>query len=128
MSKSNNFRNKVCERKMVNFYTDCESLRITVCNFSSRCIQNFPAVGWVQGDSDEIPIDIEAKIEKYMQKHTVSKDDIESFLTEDTIILDGDNSSSHSVDKFSEFSLDIISLTEIRTMFEEFAKKLPKIR
>ena len=121
------FRKKVCDGKLVKFYTDCGTLQAAVAISLNRCIQDSPAVGWVRGGSAETPVDIEAKIEKYMQEHTVSKADIEALFAEDTVILDGGNASSHNTKKLQEASSDTISLAGARTMVEELAKRLPKV-
>ncbi len=121
--KLETFRNKVCEGKLVKFYTDRGTLQAAVAISLNRCIQDFPAVGWIRGDSAETPVDIEAKIEKYLQEHTVSKEDIEALFDEDTIILDCGNASS---DK-KELSSNTVSLAGARTMVEEMAKRMPKI-
>ncbi|MFR5068676.1 MAG: hypothetical protein ACLTE2_01705 [Eubacteriales bacterium] len=80
------FRAKVCNSKLVKFYTDCGTLQAAVAISLNRCIQDFPAVGWVRGDSVEMPVDIEAKIEKYMQEHTISKEDIQDLFAGETSI------------------------------------------
>ena len=93
----------------------------------NRCIQDFPSVGWVRGNSVEAPIDIEAKIEKYIQEHTVSKEDIEALFADETIILDCGDASSHGTEKTPDSSSDTISLVGARTMVEELSKRLPEV-
>lgn len=122
-----NFRRKVCDDKLVNFYTDCGTLQAKVAISLNRCIQNFPAVGWVRGDNIETPVDIEAKIEKYMQEHTASEADIDALFADNTIKLNSGDSSSYSTEKPQKSSSNTISLAGARTMVEELAKKLPKI-
>lgn len=122
------FRDKVCEGKLVKFYTDCGTLCAAVAVSLNRCIQDFPAVGWIRGNSKETPLDIENKIEKYMQEHTVSKADIEALFAEDTIVRDGGNASSQDIEKSLKSSPDTISLAGARSMVEELAKRMPKIR
>lgn len=90
------FREKVCDGRIVKFFTDCGTLQAAVAISLNRCIQDFPAVGWVRGDSVELPVDIEEKIEQYMQKHTVSQEDIEALFSENTFILNCGDSSTHS--------------------------------
>ena len=121
------FRNKVCRGKLVKFYTDCGTLQAAVAISHSHCIDDFPAVGWIRGDRVETPIDIETKIEKYMQEHTISKADIDALFAGDTIILDGGNANSHSPEEPQESSSDTISLAGARVMLEELAKRLPKM-
>lgn len=121
------FREKVCGSKLVKFYKDCGTLQAAVAISLNRCIQDFPAVGWVRGNSVEAPVDIEVKIEKYMQEHTVSKEDIEALFTDDTIVLDCGDASSHAAEKTPDSSTDTISLAGARTIVEELAKRLPKV-
>lgn len=124
--KLETFRSKVCAGKLVKFYTDCGTLQAAVAVSLNRCIQDFPAVGWVRGNSIETPEDFEAKIEKYMQEHPVSKADIEALFAEDTIILEGGTALTYDADKPVESFLDTISLAGARTMIAELAKRLPK--
>lgn len=117
------FRKKVCAGKLVKFYTDIGTLQAAVAISLNRCIQDFPAVGWVRGDTNDAPDDIEAKIEKYMQEHTATNADIEAFFANNDVVLNcGD---SRSCDSHS--SSDAISLSGARTLVEELAKKLPKV-
>lgn len=118
------FRSKVCAGKMVKFYTDCGTLQASAAISLNRCIQDFPAVGWVRGDSIETPVDIEAKIEKYMQEHTISKADIEAMFAGDTIIFDGGNAITHSAGNQIESPSDMSPLTGARIMLEELAQKV----
>ena len=98
------FRNKVCDGKLVKFYTDIGSLQVAVAISLNRCIQDFPAVGWVRGNSMDAPDDIETKFEKYMSEHTISNADIDALFDKETI-----------------------SLKVAYTLVEEIGKKLPKI-
>lgn len=122
--KLEDFRQKVCKDKLVNFYTNCESLQAAVVTSLHKCIKYYPATGWVRGNSVEKPVDIEAKIEQYMQEHTISKGDIEALFAEDTNILDGGNANSHN----TKSSSDTITLAGARTLVEEVAKKMPKVK
>ena len=121
------FRSKVCNGKLVKFYTDCGTLRAAVAVSLNRCIQDFPAVGWVRGDSMETPDDIETKIEKYIRDHMASEKDIDALFSEDAITLDGGNASTHSAEKPVESSSATISLAGARTLVEELAKRMPKV-
>lgn len=86
-----NFRKKVCEGKLVKYYTDCGTLQAAVSISLHRCIQDYPAVGWVRGDSVETPVDIEDKIEKYIQEHIATKEDIDALFSEAAIVNDDNN-------------------------------------
>ena len=116
------FRNKVKDGKLVKFYTDIGTLQAAVAISLNRCIQDYPAIGWVRGDSVDTPDDIEAKIEEYMQKHTATNADIDALFAEDTLVLDGGNASSNN-----QPEREVISLNGARTFVEELAKILPVV-
>lgn len=122
LQKLENFRKKVCEGKLVRFYSDCGSLQTAVAISLNRCIQDFPSVGWVRGDRVETPVDIEEKIEKYMRDHTASEADIAALFAEDATPLDGDNANSHGEVKPSDSSL-----AGAHTMLKEFGMGLQKL-
>ncbi|MCI7691624.1 MAG: DUF4062 domain-containing protein [Oscillospiraceae bacterium] len=124
--KLEDFRKRVCKGKLVKSYSDCGTLQAAVAISLNRCIQDFPAVGWVRGNSVEMPVDIEAKIEKYIQEHTATKKDIDALFAEAAISNDI-NISINNTEKPTEPSSDTISLVGARTMIEELAKKMPKI-
>lgn len=120
------FRTKVCAGKLVKFYSDIGTLQAAVAISLNRCIQDFPAVGWIRGDSVDTPEDIEAKFEKYMNEHTVSKEDIDALFNGETIILDGGN--AMDLDRSEEpSSRKTISLKGAHTLVTEVAKRLPNI-
>lgn len=121
------FRDKVSADKMVDFYTDIGSLTSAVGAAVFRCVRDYPAKGWIRGDSAEDSADIEAKIEKYMKEHTATSADIEAFFAENDIVLDCGNASTHTSEETLEASSNTISLSGARTMVEELAKKMPKV-
>ncbi len=49
--KLEEFRKKISTGRMVNYYTDIGTLKYAVSNAINHCIRNYPAVGWVRGDS-----------------------------------------------------------------------------
>lgn len=123
----NNFRDKVSAGKMVDFYTDIGTLTSAVGAAVHRCVRDYPAKGWIRGESLGGAEDIEAKIEEYMSKHTVSKEDIEALFEGETVILNGGNASSHDTGMTSKSESNSISLSGARTLVEEMAKNLPKV-
>ncbi len=48
------FRSKVSNGRLVKYYDDIGSLKYCVSNAIHRCIMDYPAVGWVRGDSTTI--------------------------------------------------------------------------
>lgn len=123
----NNFRDKVSAGKMVDFYTDIGTLTSAVGAAVHRCVRDYPAKGWIRGESLGGAEDIEAKIEEYMSKHTVSKEDIEALFEGETVILNGGNASSPTTGATSKSESNTISLSGARTLVEEIAKNLPKV-
>lgn len=123
----NNFREKVMAGKMVDFYTDIGALTSAVGAALYRCVCDFPAKGWIRGESLGGADDIESKIEEYLKAHTASVSDIEKLFENNTIVLHGGNASSNSSNEKSASDSNTISLTGARTLVEELAKKLPKV-
>ena len=123
----NNFRKKVTAGKLVDFYTDIGTLTSAVGAALHRCVRDFPAKGWIRGESLGGADDIEAKIEEYLQAHTASTADIEKLFENNTIILDGGNASLDNSCENSTSESNTVSLSGARTLVEELAKKLPKV-
>ena len=123
----NNFRKKVSAGKLVDFYTDIGTLTSAVGAALHRCVRDFPAKGWIRGESLGGADDIEAKIEEYLQAHTASTADIEKLFENNTIILDGGNASLDNSCENSTSESNTVSLSGARTLVEELAKKLPKV-
>ena len=125
------FRNKVCKGKLVRFYSDIGTLQAAVAVSLMRCIKDFPAVGWVRGDSIDVPVDMEAKFEKYMSEHTVSKEDIEALFKKEPSIIEGSQSlvseSANIPLSEKQYSRETISLKGACTIVEETIKRLPNI-
>lgn len=49
--KLEDFRKKVSAGKLIKYYTDINSLKAVVALSIHRCIQDFPAIGWVRGNN-----------------------------------------------------------------------------
>lgn len=64
------FRQKVANSKMVDFYTDIGSLTSAVAAALYRCVQDYPAKGWTRGESLDIP----SAIEDFFSKNTIILD------------------------------------------------------
>lgn len=129
------FRNKVCNQKLVKSYTDTSSLRAAVAISLSRCIQDYPSVGWIRGDSIDPPDDMELKIKEYMQKHAISPDSIDKHLTVDvdgeTLVIGLDNTDPYSLNRIDSpreiGTREFLSIDGSRTTLEEMSKRTPKI-
>lgn len=122
-SKLQKFRNKVCEGKLVDHYTDIGSLTSAVAAALYSCVQNYPAKGWIRGNISDNTTDIESQIEKYMQEHTVTKDDIDALFESKSFSPD----CQKCTDISNELTYKTLSVDGARTLVEEFAKNLPKL-
>lgn len=76
------FHEKVKQNGMVNFYTTAEDLQLRIAISIHKCIEDFPAVGWVRGNDVPPPEDLEARFEDFMSKHTATKEDIDALFKE----------------------------------------------
>lgn len=121
------FRDKVSANKMVDFYTDIGSLTSAVGTAVFRCVRDYPAKGWIRGDSLDDSSDIKSQIEEYLKEHTATSADIEAYFADNTIVLNGGNASSHGSEDTPDVSSNTISLSGARTLVEELAKKIPKV-
>lgn len=76
-AKFNKFREKVCSNKLVKYYSNIGTLQANIATSIHKCIRDFPAVGWVRGDSVEDTNkgniqQLEAKISELEQKQKES--------------------------------------------------------
>lgn len=92
--KLTDFRNKVCTGKLVKFYSDIGSLKSAVAVSLNRCIQDFPAVGWVRGNALEPrdkEDDLKTKVLQILEEHTISNEEIDRLfehLGNEELVLD----------------------------------------
>lgn len=111
------FRKKVCQSKMVKFYSSPDSLTTAVAVSLNRCIQDYPAVGWIRGDSIDSTGDIEEKIGKYLKEHTITESEIDAMFDKKMPLL-GDGKGD---------KVDTASADGVITVVEELMKNLPSI-
>lgn len=125
----NNFRKKVSAGKMVDFYTDIGSLTSAVGAAVYSCVQNFPAKGWIRGESTDGATDIKAEIEKYMQEHTATKSDIDALFKDNSVVFNcGDSDCANaSMPQKESSEKDVVSMAGAVTLVEEMAKRMPRI-
>lgn len=77
-SKLTDFRTKVCSGKLVKFYSDIGSLKAAVAVSLNRCIQDFPAIGWIRGNTSPLvesvneEDDLKTKVLKILEEHTAT--------------------------------------------------------
>ncbi|MBQ8566580.1 MAG: DUF4062 domain-containing protein [Clostridia bacterium] len=62
------FRSKVCKGKLVKFYQDIGSLQAAAVVSLYQCIKDYPAKGWVRGDSIDFEKDTLYKVKEYMEQ------------------------------------------------------------
>lgn len=117
------FRKKVCASKLVKFYSNLGSLTTAVAVSLNRCIQDYPAVGWVRGNSVDETDEIEEKIEKYLKEHTATDADIDALFVDPTLFPNGVNATGHT----SKFDGTTLSANGIVAAVEELGKNLPTI-
>lgn len=117
------FRKKVCASKLVKFYSNLGSLTTAVAVSLNRCIQDYPAVGWVRGNSVDETEEIEEKIEKYLREHTATDADIDALFVDPTLFPNGGNATGHA----SEPEGKTLSAEGIIATVKELEKTLPTI-
>lgn len=129
------FRNKVCNQKLVKSYTDISSLQTAVVISLSRCIQDYPAVGWIRGNSFDPPENMESKINDYIHKHSILSDSIDRHISVDvdgeTLVIGLDNTDPYSLNRIDSpckiGSQEFLSIVGSGTTLEEISKGTPKI-
>ena len=92
--KLTDFRAKVCAGKLVKFYSDIGSLKAAVAVSLNRCIQDFPAVGWVRGNISETidkEDDLKTKVTELIEKQSATDELFDALLGTKTFVLDGGN-------------------------------------
>lgn len=118
-SKLTDFRTKVCSGKLVKFYSDIGSLKAAVAVSLNRCIQDFPAIGWIRGNISS-PVegvdegdDLKTKVLKILEEHTATEADIDDMF----VSVPRENQSS--------IAQPAVPLDGMRAFVEEIVKVLP---
>ena len=75
-SKLEAFRKKVCERKLVRFFQDTNSLKAAVAISLNQCVHDYPAKGWVRGHSITDEKDAFFAIKEYAERIIAASDAI----------------------------------------------------
>lgn len=85
--KLNAFRQTVQNSGIhVNYYNDENELKYKIGTSINKTIVDFPAIGWIRGDSLTNNCNIENQIANYLQNHTISSDEIDA-LFNDTLTI-----------------------------------------
>ena len=66
--KFKRFREKVCSGRLVKFHSDNGTLKANIVTSIHHCIKDFPAVGWVRGDSVSVLENFNAELLRSMKK------------------------------------------------------------
>lgn len=80
------FRQRVCTGRMVNFYNNANELKAKVATSINRCIRDFPAIGWIRSDSLTKNNNFQEQISNYLEKHTISADEINTLFDSSKIV------------------------------------------
>ena len=116
-NKLKDFRTKVCSGKLVKFYSDIGSLKAAVAVSLNRCIQDFPAIGWIRGNTSS-PVegvdeedDLKAKVLKILEEHTTTDADIDDmFMSAPRENQDGITQPAVQLDGMRAFVEEIIKV------------------
>ena len=114
------FRAKVCDGKLVKFFSDIGTLKAAVAVSLNRCIQDFPAVGWIRGNDTELSNPDEAlkeKVLKILENDTATAEDIEKLFADEVAILADGTVGANST----------VNIAGMTTTLEELSKNLPRI-
>lgn len=99
---------------MVKFYTSVDDLKAKVAVSLSRCFLDFPAIGWVRGDIISDERNGEDIMEKYMDEHAMTKEDID-ILFQKLLADESPNKENTIPDR-------------VKAELEKLENKIPKIR
>ena len=66
--KFKRFREKVCNGRLVKFHSDNGTLKANIVTSIHHCIKDFPAIGWVRGDSVSVLENFNAELLQSVQK------------------------------------------------------------
>ena len=67
---------KVCNRRLVKFHSDNGTLKANIVTSSHHCIKDFPAIGWVRGDSVSVLENFNAELLQSVQKFQSAQETI----------------------------------------------------
>ena len=66
--KFKRFREKVCNGRLVKFHSDNGTLKANIVTSIHHCIKDFPAIGWVRGDSVSVLENFNSELLQSVQK------------------------------------------------------------
>ncbi len=62
------FRKKVCSNSLVKMFKNCDDLKAAVAVSLIKCIQDFPATGWVRASKADSNDDVAKQVKDYLEK------------------------------------------------------------
>lgn len=71
------FREKVCKNKMVIKFSSKNDLITGVATSLLHYINDYPRNGWIRGNTTTVEQTVEQQIEKYLEAHTITKQEID---------------------------------------------------
>lgn len=74
--KFKRFREKVCNGRLVKFHSDNGTLKANIVTSIHHCIKDFPAIGWVRGDSVSVLENFNAELLQSVQKFQSAQETI----------------------------------------------------
>lgn len=74
------FRAKVCSDRLVKFHSNIGDLRTNIVTSINHCINDFPAVGWVRGNSVTELENFRKKILSVIEEHSITRQDIDNMI------------------------------------------------
>ena len=83
------FREKVCTDALVKEYKSIDDLKYKVAVSLEKCIQDFPATGWVRASESDSNEDVSKQVKDYIEKHSISKEEIGAIFDEKLSKLPG---------------------------------------
>lgn len=127
--KYNSFREKVCRGRLVKFHTDVGGLKANVATAINQCIRDFPAIGWIRGDSTNGNGDLERIFEKHLREYAAIWEELDDIMQDNPPVSNIQNEkekmspkNEQAEDRSSE-----ITLSGIKATVEELANRIPKI-
>ena len=74
--KFKRFREKVCNGRLVKFHSDNGTLKANIVTSIHHCIKDFPAIGWVRGDTVSVLENFNAELLQSVQKFQSAQETI----------------------------------------------------
>lgn len=70
-------------------FKSCDDLKAAVAVSLMKCIQDFPAAGWVRASKADSNDDVAEQVRDYLEKHSISKEEIDALFDDKLSKLPG---------------------------------------